>query len=453
MARAAICFLVCSALAVSISAVLSAGAERQKGDFSEDAFERPAACRQCHIDIYQQWDQSMMSMSYTHHWDEIEYFELALKNLEQDPSIGDVVAGCNGCHAPVAWMTGTEFPPRPGEGSRADEGVSCDLCHTTTGTVEAEIPHNFSYTVDPGRTKYGNRKGVESPHHNTQYSEFMRTADFCANCHNEKSPHGVWVKSTQIEWKEGPYGEDGVQCHVCHMPAAPGRNANTAKEEHPDVAQHLFHGAHDTGKVRGSIEMRMHADRDDAEPGFPIRIQVQLFNGKCGHKVPSGSAEERQLWLTVTAYGPDGGEYHLPVDRKGFEGEDQTITSNELAYQDIGEMRGESAFKGLPRDAVEYEGDRIFCLPYFDPQGRRTMAQWNTASLGTDYRIGPRETKIETYTWTVPDDMPEGKVVVRAELKYRRLVKSVAEYLGVPEDETEIIVVNDASTEFEVIYY
>ncbi|MDD3642835.1 MAG: hypothetical protein PHQ19_05160, partial [Candidatus Krumholzibacteria bacterium] len=128
-------------------------------------------------------------------------------------------------------------------------------------------------------------------------------------------------------------------------------------------------------------------------------------------------------------------------------------TSDEPAYQDMGMMLGDPSFAGLPRDAVGHEGDRIFCLPYFDPQGRRTIAQWNTASLGTDYRIGPRETKIETFTWTVPDDIPEGTVVVRAELNYRRLVGSVAEYLKVPGDETEIIRVGEAETRFEVYEY
>ena len=83
-------------------------------------------------------------------------------------------------------------------------------------------------------------------------------------------------------------------------------------------------------------------------------------------------------------------------------------------------------------------------------EGRRTIAQWNTASFGTDYRIGPRETKIETYTWTLPDDIEPGKVIVKGTLNYRRLVKSVAEYLKVPEDETEIVHVNDAETWFEV---
>jgi len=40
-------------------------------------------------------------------------------------------------------------------------------------------------------------------------------------------------------------------------------------------------------------------------------------------------------------------------------------------------------------------GHRIFRMPYFDPEGRMTIMQWNTAKQGVDYRIGPRETKVE----------------------------------------------------------
>ena len=56
---------------------------------------------------------------------------------------------------------------------------------------------------------------------------------------------------------------------------------------------------------------------------------------------------------------------------------------------------------------------------------------------GADYRIGPRETKIETYTWTLPQTLPEGKLRIEARLKYRLLVKSVADYLKVPAEESE----------------
>ena len=445
--------LFLSLVAVALCLQKGVAQETASGDwlgrFRYDQFERPEACRQCHTDIYQQWRQAMMSQAYVHPWDEIEYFKLALPHAERDPKFAEIKAGCNGCHAPISYGAGDVPPPLPEKNSRANEAVSCEVCHTITGRSGNESV-NYNFTLSPGRVKYGNRKGVVSPHHVTRYSDFMRTAEFCGTCHNERDQFGVWVKSTQLEWAEGPYGKEGVPCQTCHMPRAPGRNANTAKEEHPDVAQHLFHGAHDPGKVRGAIEVRMHPSEREVEPGDRVVITVQLFNGKCGHKVPTGSAEERQLWLHVEAVDANGKVYHLPVDRKGFEGEGQTITSNELAYQDIGEMIGDPNFKGLPRDALP-EGDRIFCLPYFDPRGRRTIAQWNTASLGVDYRIGPRETKIETCTWTVPHDIPLGKVVFKAELNYRRLVKSVADFLGVPEDETKIIRVNDAETWIEVV--
>jgi hypothetical protein len=236
------------------------------------------------------------------------------------------------------------------------------------------------------------------------------------------------------------------------MPEGEGRNATQA-EVRKDMRHHLFHGAHSPSKLRGSIELRVHPDTREAEPGEPVTLQVQAFNHKAGHKIPSGSAEERQLWLTVRAFDAEGREYHLPVDIKGFEGEEYTISSKTaLAYQDIGDIMDIPGFEGLLRDALPYEGDRIFRLPYFDPKGRMTIAQWNTASLGVDYRIGPRETKVETYTWTIPDEIAEGKVRVVAEIYYNKLVKSVGEFLEVPAEEMEPFLVNKTETWFEVYY-
>jgi hypothetical protein len=419
------------------------------GTGSYDDFERPKACGSCHVDIFRQWEQAMMSQSYTHHWDEIEYFALAVPHAEKDAKVAGVKAGCNGCHAPSAFIAGDVPPPHPSENSRANDGVFCDVCHTVTG-YEGDVPHNYNFTIAPGRTKYGNREGVESPHHNTQYSEFTRSPDLCGTCHNEKSPYGVWVKSTHLEWKEGPYAKEGVRCHDCHMPAGEGRNA-TGSEVRTDMRHHLFHGAHSQSKLRGSVELRVHPDTREVEPAEPITIKVQAFNHKAGHKIPSGSAEERQLWLTVLAYDADGNEYHLPVDKKGFEGEEYTISSKSaLAYQDIGDIKGLADFEGLSRDALPYEGDRIFRLPYFDPKGRMTISQWNTASLGVDYRIGPRETKVESYTWEIPDDIAPGKVRVVARIYYKKLVASVGEYLGVPDEEMEPVLINETETWFEV---
>jgi hypothetical protein len=215
------------------------------------------------------------------------------------------------------------------------------------------------------------------------------------------------------------------------------------------IAQHLFHGAHDQGKLNGAIEMRMHPEEREVEYDQIAVISVQLFNGKCGHKVPSGSVEDRIMWLDVTATDSEGKTYHLPVDPKGFAGEEYTIAAEVLAYQDMGIARDLPDFPGVQRDGVPV-GDRIFRMAYFDPQGRMTMQQWNTASLGVDYRIGPRETKIETFTWQLPEDIAEGKVTFQAVLNYQLLVTPVGEYLQVPAEEYATHVINTASTWIEV---
>ncbi|MDZ7763880.1 MAG: multiheme c-type cytochrome [Melioribacteraceae bacterium] len=424
----------------------------QLGQFSYDDFEKPKYCgSSCHTDLYQQWTQAMMSKAYTHHWDEIEYFKLAIPQAEKDEKVEAVKAECNGCHTPIAYVAGDVPPPLPKENSRANESVSCDVCHSITG-FEGDTPYNFNYIMDPGKTKYSSRKGdIDSPAHQIVKSDFHKTAELCGICHNEKSPFGVWVKSTHLEWKEGPYADEGVRCQDCHMTQAPMKTA-TMGVEYPDAKLHLFHGAHDPGKVKGTIEVRINPDIREVEPGMPIKLTAALFNQKTGHKFPTGSVEDRIVWLHVEAEDSEGNVYHIPVDEKGFEGEEYTIAADVLAYQDMGIALDDPDFKGVKRDGIVPVGDRIFRMPYFDRQGRMTIQQWNTASLGVDYRIGPRETKIETLTFKLPYEIAEGKVKVTATVNYQKLVSSVGEFLEVPEEEMEVIKVGEHSTEFTVFY-
>jgi hypothetical protein len=419
------------------------------GSLPYDNYETPSYCgSSCHVDIYRQWQQSMMSQAYTHHWDEIEYFKLAVPHAEMDEEVAEVKAGCNGCHAPLAFLAGDIPPPHPEEGSRANESVSCEICHTITG-FEGDTPFNYNWITEPGDTKYGTRATGESPNHTIARSEFMGTAEFCGTCHNEKSPYGIWVKSTHLELREGPYYEAGWVCQDCHMTYAPGKNAEMGNE-YPDVAQHMFHGAHVDNKVTGTVEMVLHPDIREVEPGGLVKFTLTAFNQKTGHKFPTGSVEDRILWLHVEAKDAAGNVYHLPVDKKGFAGEEYTIAADVLAYQDMGQPLGDPDFKGVQRDGVPV-GDRIFRMPYFDPEGRMTIEQWNTKSLGVDYRFGPRETKIETYTFEVPFEAEPGEMTVTATLNYQKLIGPVADFLEVPAEEKEIIKVSDYATTITIL--
>ena len=419
------------------------------GTIKYEKFQTPQLCGSaCHTDFYQQWSQAMMSQAYTHHWDEIEYFKLAVPHAEKDPVVAGVKAGCNGCHSPMAFLAGDVPPPTPDKNSRANESVSCDICHSITG-FEGDTPFNFNYVMEPGEIKYGPRDGDNSPEHKMKKSEFLASAEFCGTCHNEKDPYGIWVKSTHLEWKAGPYAKEGVKCHNCHMTSSPGFSAAMGNK-YDDVRQHLFHGAHDPGKVKGTIELRIHPDVREAEPGDKIKMTIALFNQKTGHKFPTGSVEDRIVWMHVEAVDAKGRTYHLPVDKKGFEGEEYTIGADVLAYQDMGIALNDLNFKGVQRDGIPL-GDRIFRMPYFDPQGRMTIQQWNTKSQGVDYRLGPRETKLETCTFTLPNDVAPGILQVTAVLNYQKLVKPVADFLGVPADEAEIIKVNEHTTQIRIL--
>jgi hypothetical protein len=77
--------------------------------------------------------------------------------------------------------------------------------------------------------------------------------------------------------------------------------------------------------------------------------------------------------------------------------------------------------------------------------------QWYTARLGPDYRLAPLRAVTETFTWSLPDDVPEGLLTVTAEVYYSRLVSSVARHLKVPEEEFEPVLINRHTTSFEIL--
>jgi hypothetical protein len=221
-------------------------------------------------------------------------------------------------------------------------------------------------------------------------------------------------------------------------------------QKYGDSRLHLFHGAHDPGKVRGTIELRIQPDIREAEPGEKVVFTVALFNQKTGHKFPTGSVEDRIAWMNVEAVDAKGNKYHLTVDKKGFEGEEYTISGDNMAYQDMGIPLKITDFKGVQRDGIP-AGNRIFRMPYFDQNGNMTIMQWNTRTLGVDYRIGPRETKVETFTFMLPYNVAPGTMKITATLNYQLLVKPVADLLKVPEDESEIKFVNDHFTTITIL--
>ena len=164
--RSAVTRIVTLAGFVVAVAVGAAGAQKAGdaalGTQPYDRYERPEACATCHLDINRQHEQAMMSQAFVHHWDEIEYFELAVPHAEKEPKVAGVKAGCNGCHAPLAFLAGEIPPQRPSAGTRANEAVSCDICHTAIGFEGGDARRGWKIASTPFGTTASLSGGMRS---------------------------------------------------------------------------------------------------------------------------------------------------------------------------------------------------------------------------------------------------------------------------------------------------
>lgn len=422
-----------------------------EGAYAYDDFHKPETCGACHQQIYADWQKSMMALSFVHKWDEVEYFQLALPHAQIPSDVSEVESGCVSCHGPLAFLAGDIPPPEPAEGGRVNEGVSCEICHSLTGSTEID-PFNFSAVMDVGVTKYGPRSDGQSSFHQIEYSEFLVSSSHCAVCHDEQSPYGAWVKETYREWQTSTYSQKKIRCQDCHMQFQPGLSAPDGIQR-DDIARHTFDGVHSDLEFSKTIDVSVRTDRPEGRAGWTLTIYVDLQNGSCGHYFPSGASEERMLWLEVWVTDDKGESYHVPVKPKDFEGEEYTIAdSTALAYQDIGRIMGLEGFEGLSRDGLVQDGARIFRRPFFNPEGEMTICQWYTAENNlVDYRIGPEQSIEEAYFIRIPDGLSYGKIFIEAVLYYSLVPSSIGNFFGLPPAEYEPVIIDRDSLIIDIV--
>jgi hypothetical protein len=202
-------------------------------------------------------------------------------------------------------------------------------------------------------------------------------------------------------------------------------------------------GAHAIEKLENAVTIGINSGQQNIAAGGTLLLDITLQNAATGHYFPTGSTEERMLWLEVWATDSSGNRYHIPVVRKGFSGEEYTIAdSNSVAYQDIGEIMEIAGFAGLSRDGDVPDGARIFRRPFLNPEGEMTICQWYTENNTlVDYRLGPGEIKSEKYSWQLPQGIPTGSLRIEATLYFSLLPSSVGEFFNLPDTEYEPMMV------------
>ncbi len=204
---------------------------------SPKAFYNAQYCGHCHQEAYHQWRQSVHSNAFRNPW--------YLKNVNLLIAEKGVQYSrhCEGCHNPVALLSGDLSQGMPKKRPFEDEGLTCSTCHsilstdaTGTGSYVMGIP---AVIVDEkGEPVTRPVSDTEILSHLDRHSKAVmrplyKTAEFCAACHKAAIPRSLdeykFLRAFTVydEWqgasftKQSPlpfYRKDVVStCQTCHM--------------------------------------------------------------------------------------------------------------------------------------------------------------------------------------------------------------------------------------------
>ena len=390
-------------LLISISAVLFLGMAvvslHPQPKFALDDYEESGVCRNCHdtrIDLTSQWRSSMLSQAWVD-----PLFQFSYRQAGEDTG-GKTDNFCPRCHTPVGYLTGN-LPPRADLGK---EGISCDFCHTIANSTGIG---NGAYVSSPSKIKRAQYPDARSTHHETAYSDLHTRSEFCGMCHDVFDPEnpGLMEQATYTEWKESSYPKRGIQCQHCMMNTVSGVVGASEAVMGPHqwvVFEHRFLGGHWEENLKKAALLFLEIDKSEVRGGDRVGVKVQLANVGCGHALPTGRSDLRELWLEVKA-----------VDFAGHE---------------------------------VFSGRRVYGTGFADADGHAVGHRfWLAKRVLNDYRILPEEVKTETFNFAVPEKA-EGPITLEAKLLYRLAPQ---EYADAAEVETlPIIMMKDAKTEIIV---
>lgn len=411
--------------------------KREMGTFEyiwQNDFCPSSTCSGCHYKIFKEYSESMHSQSFTNPVFQSQYFKEVIPLFDQNKNILSEAKKCIACHSPLTFIKNNELIFEEGQVDLLNSGVTCDFCHSVSGYTD-EKPGNGNYITTPGEQELGPFICKTYWHH--VYSELHTKSEFCAICHNQVNQYGLEIKSTYTEWLLSPYAKEGIQCEDCHMNVKGFLTAGKASYESgtaasgnllfPDYRRklytHRFPGAHSKSQVMGALTLGIDNEKTDKSSETEIKINIHVDNSRTGHKMPSGSADLRLLWLEVKAI---VGDKIIPIP---------AIYENEV---DSYEISGLGPFdREIIRNDIPH-GSRVYRAIYLDKTGKQTLSSYEAVEIAFDNRLDAAEIRKETYLFTIPKDVP-GKITLIAQLQYLPYPSSFAKKFGLPSQEGVVI--------------
>ena len=454
---------------------LPSNATTDTGEFI-DAKSFPTAkyCGHCHEEAHTEWRQSAHSNSNRPPW------YLRNTNLLKAEKGVEYTRHCEGCHDPIALVSGALTQNGPGRKWYDDEGVTCSVCHSiqkvdTRGTGSYVLGVPAVLVDEDGKPITRPVSDAEILAHLDRHSkavmkDFYHTSEFCSACHEAALPKTLndykWQRAISLyeEWqassfaKQSPlpfYVKESVStCQTCHMPretvetrdegAKQGRlashrwlGANTLIPQYYgyDVQERrtieflqnnvfnvdifaLEHGMEADGTT-GKVVAPLGLVNYRVDPGERVTLDVVIQNKGIGHSHVPEQRDMYESWVAFTVKDSTG----KPLYESGF-------------LKASGDLDPEA--HSFTNRLINVKGGLNDLHQVWD---NRVVAYNNTIQSG--------RSQVVRYTFTMPS-APSSSITVTATVRYRRFDQRFVDFGMAKQHYEEPIV--DMATESRVIH-
>ena len=222
----------------SASPFLPSNATTDTGDFIQpDNYLTANYCGHCHQASAAQWRQTAHANSNRAPW-----YQRNVQLLKAEKGT-EFTRHCEGCHDPIAVVSGQLTAGKPTNHSYDADGITCTVCHSIqkvttrgTGSYVAGIPAVLVDETSQPITRPVSDAEILAHldrHSKAVMKDFYKTPEFCASCHKAALPRQLndykWLRAFSVydEWqassfaKQSPlpfYVKDSVStCQTCHM--------------------------------------------------------------------------------------------------------------------------------------------------------------------------------------------------------------------------------------------
>jgi tetratricopeptide (TPR) repeat protein len=402
-------------------------------------------CGHCHKESHTQWRESAHSNA-----NRVPYYLRNVALLNDSKGI-EFSRHCEGCHDPIALVSGALTEGAPKKRPYDQDGVTCTVCHSiqsvdTRGTGSYVMGTPAVLVDDDGKPITRKVSDGEILAHLDRHSkavmrDLYRTPEFCSGCHKAALPHTLndykWQRAISLydEWqnssfaKQSPlpfYVKDSVStCQTCHMQREKLVSTDPGAKK-GELASHRWLGANTLiPKIYGYDEQGARVTQFLENSVF----NVDIFGIEHGETLKEASWKNLDAPLGLTKFNVAAGEVLTA---------DVVIQNKGIAHSHVPEQRDmyESWVAFTVKDAT---GKVLHQSGFIKPNGELDETAhsftnrlinvkgqlndlhqvWTNRVVAYNNTIQSGRSQIVRYSFVMPE-ATAGPITLTATVKYRR---------------------------------